>query len=127
MFFNLNFFRSSHFHYRSNETYRCSLGTTLKMQPFLCLCFCPVFCPCFCPVMIQLLNIRLSDLCKFNISLLSSRFSSCFKVNFLPHNFVHLLHSPTGSHLKYAFELRQNLKHPLTDLAFISILLVLQI
>lgn len=41
------------------------------------------FCPDFVLLWFNCCNILLSDLCKFNISLLSSRLSSSFKVNFL--------------------------------------------
>lgn len=72
------FFSSSHL------PIGCSLNTVSKMQPFLSI---STFVQTFVLLWFNCCNILLSDLCKFNIPLLSSRLSSYFKVNFLPCHF----------------------------------------
>lgn len=72
------FFSSSHF------PICWPLSTVSKMQPFLSI---STFVQNFVLLWFNCCNILLSDLCKFNIPLLSSRLSSYFKVNFLPCHF----------------------------------------
>lgn len=122
MNFKLNFFRSSHF--LSKESNRLFSEYHFKDVAFS---FHLHFCPGFVLLWFNCCNILLSDLCKFNIPLLSCRFSSCFKLNFLPYHFAYSLHSSTDSQVKYVFEFKQNQKHSLPDPAFVPLLWVLQI